>query len=370
MKKILHIVGARPQFVKLATIVRAVKAHNGKSRFKLGTVILHTGQHYDDNMSDSFFKDLEIPKPGYNLGVGSDSHAAQTAKILVGTESVILKEHPDAVLLYGDTNSTIAGAIAASKVAYAAPRHRPIIAHVEAGLRSYDITMPEEANRIVVDHLSDLLFCPTKTSVGNLKKEGISEGVYEVGDVMYDSILHNAKLACGRYYITAKFGVEPKKYYIATVHRQSNTDDISRLRGILNALAGLKLPVLFPVHPRTRKAIGNLRIKFTGNIRFMPPVPYLDMLALEKNAMLILTDSGGVQKEAFILGVPCVTLRNETEWIETVKAGANIIAGTRPGRILSAISKMERRSIRRPAGTYGGGRSAAKIVKIISEVLS
>ena len=316
--KVLSVVGARPQFIKAAPVGRALWAAGHTD------VLVHTGQHYDENMSAIFFRELAIPEPDYNLEVGSGPHGQQTGEMLIRLEEVMEQERPDRVLVYGDTNSTSAGALAAVK------SHIPV-AHVEAGLRSSNRAMPEEHNRVLTDHCADLLFCPTQTAVDNLAREGITRGVHLVGDVMYDAVLQFGELARQRSTILHDLGLKPKGYLLATVHRPYNTDDYVRLQSILETFIEIGEPVIFPVHPRTRKRIaglaGTLNLRAgAGDLRLIEPVGYLDMLMLEQNARLILTDSGGVQKEAYFFAVPCVTLRPETEWVETVKAGWNLVA--------------------------------------------
>ncbi|HET9496013.1 MAG TPA: UDP-N-acetylglucosamine 2-epimerase (non-hydrolyzing) [Chloroflexia bacterium] len=351
--KMLSIVGARPQFVKAAPVGRAL------DRAGITEVLLHTGQHYDPEMSGVFFKELGIRHPHYNLEVGSGSHAAQTAAMLVGIEEVLLKEHPAFVLIYGDTNSTLAGAIAASKL------HIPV-AHVEAGLRSFNRAMPEEINRVVADALSTLLFAPTDVAARNLKREGMSDGVHIVGDVMYDAVLWAAeRVGSGAPEIVTRLGLTPGEYLLATVHRASNTDDPANLAAIAAALSSAGETVVFPVHPRTRKAIATSGIVMGGNVMGIEPVSYLDMIALEKHARAILTDSGGVQKEALWLGVPCVTLRDETEWVETVELGWNALAGTDTASILAALRRPPPHGA--PPQPYGDGHAAERIAEILRQ---
>ncbi|ACI19378.1 non-hydrolyzing UDP-N-acetylglucosamine 2-epimerase [Dictyoglomus thermophilum] len=328
--KVVSIVGARPQFIKLAPFSAELRKNGIKE------VILHTGQHYDENMSELFFKELEIPEPDYNLGIGSGSHGEQTGRMLIGIEEVLVKEKPDVVIVYGDTNSTLAGALASAKI------HIPL-AHVEAGLRSFNKKMPEEINRIVADHLSDILFCPTETAVENLKREGIEKGVYLVGDVMFDALMHFSKLAKEKSKILEKLSLNPKDYYLITVHRAENTDNPERLKNIFSAISELDKEVIFPIHPRTKNRLKELGLEgyLRGRVRIIDPVGYLDMIELEKNALAILTDSGGVQKEAFWLRVPCITLREETEWVETLKYGWNILVGSNKERILEAIKNIK-----------------------------
>jgi UDP-N-acetylglucosamine 2-epimerase len=296
-------------------------------------VLVHTGQHYDDGMSGVFFRELQIPEPNYNLGIGSGHHGRQTGEMLMKIEELVLKEHPDMVLVYGDTNSTLAGALAAVKL------HVPV-AHVEAGLRSFNRRMPEEINRVVTDHLSDLLLCPTETAVVNLREEGVTKGVNLVGDVMYDALWNGVEGAKRQSTILNRLKLEPGRYLLATVHRAENTDNLSRLEEIMAAFMSLAisgLTIVFPVHPRTRKQLGKLSFAYPDRLLMIDPVPYLDMVLLEAMAQLIATDSGGVQKEAYWLGVPCITLRRETEWIETVKSGWNRLVGTTSEHIINAV---------------------------------
>ena len=312
-KIIASIVGARPQFIKAAPVSRALA-----SGFK--EILIHTGQHYDHGMSDIFFEEMEMRLPNFNLGIGGGTHGEQTGRMLIELEKTLALVKPDCVLVYGDTNSTLAGALAAAKAGIP-------LAHVEAGLRSYDRTMPEETNRVLTDHMSNLLFCPTDAAVENLKKEGISIGVHRVGDVMYDALLHNLELARKRSGILKELGLQRGGYALATVHRAANADDPARMRSILNGLGNLSVRVIFPMHPRTRKMIQDQNFLVASNVAVMEPVGYFDMLILEENANCILTDSGGIQKEAYLLGVRCITLREETEWVETVHAGWNRLAG-------------------------------------------
>jgi len=302
--KILTVVGARPQFIKAAVVSRELRQRNGMQE-----VLLHTGQHYDDNMSQVFFEELEIPQPDYNLGIGGGTHGQNTGRMIEAVEEVLFKERPDWVLVYGDTDSTLAGALAAVKL------HIPV-AHVEAGLRSFNRRMPEEINRVLTDHAADLLFAPTEKAVANLKREGLPEERIElVGDVMYDAALFYGAKAEKQSRILQTLGLVPKTYVLVTIHREENTDDPARLETIFNGLdqVALEIPVVCLVHPRTRKALGQYGIwdRVSQHIRFLPPVGYLDMVMLEKHARLIVTDSGGVQKEAFFYRVPCVTLRTE-----------------------------------------------------------
>ncbi len=349
---IASIVGARPQFIKAAPVSKALREHGHQDLW------VHTGQHYDYLMSQVFFDQLQIPAPDINLGIGSGSHAWQTGQMLPLVEQVMMQEKPDWVLVYGDTNSTLAGALAASKLQLP-------LAHVEAGLRFFNRAMPEEHNRVLTDHCSDLLFCPTRTAVDNLSREGITQGVELVGDTMFDAILQFAPIARNRASILCELGVDPKGYLLATLHRPYNTDGADHLCGILAALAQLDVPVIFPVHPRTRHRIDQLSQSCSldldiSPIKLIEPVGYLDMLVLEENARTILTDSGGMQKEAYYFGVPCVTLRSETEWLETVQAGWNIVVGLDPSLIWQAIHRTEWPSTRPPL--FGSGDAALRIL--------
>ncbi|MEM4202657.1 MAG: UDP-N-acetylglucosamine 2-epimerase (non-hydrolyzing), partial [Candidatus Methanomethylicaceae archaeon] len=341
-------------------VLRAIQRHNETHlENPIREVLVHTGQHYDYEMSGVFFDDLGLKPPDYHLGVGSGTHGYQTGEMLKRVEEVLLAEKPDVVMVYGDTNSTLAGALAAAKL-------RIPVAHVEAGLRSFNKRMAEEMNRVLTDHISDLLFCPTQTAVENLRREGITQGVYLVGDVMYDAALQYLALAEQKSRILERLGLRPKEYALATVHRAENTDDPQRLRAIfagLEAIAQTGLPVILPLHPRTRKQAEALGLSPNG-VRVLEPVSYLDMLLLEKNARVILTDSGGVQKEAFFFRVPCVTLREETEWVETVEAGWNVVAGANRKRILDAINNRTRPDTK--AALFGNGEAASLIVEVLS----
>ena len=350
--RIISVVGARPQFIKAGQVSREI-------RKKHEEMIVHTGQHYDPPMSAHFFDELKIPKPDFNLGVGSGSHAEQTGKMVVGVEKILMDKKPELVLVYGDTNSTLAGGLAAVKV------HIPV-AHVEAGLRSYNTKMPEEINRILVDRISSLLFCPTKTSVENLTKEGITKGVHLVGDVMYDAALHNKELA-KRSTILDRLGLEKKGYLLVTLHRPSNTDIKENMESIVDALISSGEDIVFPVHPRALKYLKEygLHAKLDQAIRLLEPVGYLDFTCLAMNAKKILTDSGGVQKEAYFHEVPCLTLRDETEWVETVDDGWNILVGADKKKILEAISSFSPSGERRES--YGDGRASEKIARIVEE---
>ena len=325
--KVVTIVGARPQFIKASAVSRELRKQHRE-------VLVHTGQHYDYTMSGVFFDGLELPAPDINLAVGSGSHGAQTGAMLKGIEDVLESERPDWVLIYGDTNSTLAGALAAAKLHIR-------IAHVEAGLRSFNRAMPKEINRVVADHLSTLLLCPSQTAVGNLAAEGVRNGVHLVGDVMLD-VLNWAreKVATRPPGIKSQLGLCDRSYLVTTVHRSENTDSSERLQGILTALNSLNEPVVFPVHPRARKAIESSKLTLRSHVRLIEPLGYLEMVALTSAARAVLTDSGGLQKEAYWLGVPCITLRDETEWVETVATGWNRLAGTHSERIVEAVRSM------------------------------
>jgi UDP-N-acetylglucosamine 2-epimerase (non-hydrolysing) len=322
---ILTVVGARPQFIKCAAVSREIRKDHTE-------ILVHTGQHYDPEMSDVFFDELHIPKPDYNLGIGSGNQGKQTGEILAKIEEVLLKEKPDLVLVYGDTNSTLAGALAAAKL------HIPV-AHVEAGLRSFDRAMPEEINRIVTDHVSDLLFCPNGNAVKLLAKEGITHGVHLVGDVMADVLEFNKVLADRDSRIIKTLGFERKQYGVATIHRPSNTDNPNALSAIIRAFGQAEMSIVFPVHPRTRKYLNEYGLlnRMPPNIKITEPLGYLDMIQLMGNAKKIMTDSGGVQKEAYMLGIPCITLRENTEWIETLHDGWNVLTGVDEEKIMSAL---------------------------------
>ena len=353
--KVLTVVGARPQFIKAAPVSRVLRQENVE-------ILVHTGQHYDDQMSAVFFHQMQIPEPDYHLGVGSGSHGHQTGQMLERIEDALLAEKPDWVLVYGDTNSTLAGALAAVKL------HIPV-AHVEAGLRSYNREMPEEHNRVLSDHCADLLLCPTQTAVDNLVREGITQGVHLVGDVMYDAALQFSEIAVQHSAILQELGLKSEGYLLATVHRPYNTDNPENLHNILTAFAEMEEPVVFPVHPRTRQRIIELGLGMqqfvSSNLYLIDPVGYFDMLTLEKNARIILTDSGGVQKEAYFFAVPCITLRPETEWIETVRAGWNQLVDADSGHILQAIS-VHSQPKKPPPPIFGDGQAAKKIIDLLS----
>lgn len=355
MKKIITILGARPQFIKASVVSHAIAQSD-----QLREVLVHTGQHFDANMSDVFFKELGMPKPAYALDIHGGTHGAMTGRMLGEVEKVLLAEKPDAVLVYGDTNSTLAGALAAAKL------HIPV-AHVEAGLRSFNMAMPEEINRILTDRISQWLFTPTATAAEHLKCEGFSsEKIIPVGDVMYDVALHHGRRVQAEGGVLARLALNPKGYVLATIHRAENADHPQRLAAIVDALMNTArtLPVVWPLHPRTRavlKDAGRLDA-LTQCIHLIDPVGYLDMVQLEKYAALIATDSGGVQKEAFFYEVPCVTLRDETEWVELVAAGWNRLAS--PGSATSLVQSIKAAlgSSGRPVKPYGDGDAAQKIV--------
>ncbi len=357
--KIVTIVGARPQFIKAAALSRAI--HNGYAT-RIEEVLVHTGQHYDENMSKVFFEELNIPKPKYNLEISGGQHGAMTGRMLEAIEKVLLDEIPDWVLIYGDTNSTLAGALAAAKL------HIPV-AHVEAGLRSFNMRMPEEINRILSDRVSTLLFCPTETAVKNLGSEGITNGVHNAGDVMYDVALYYRDRARQQSAILDTLNFASGNFALATCHRAENTDDPQRLGEILSALAEVaeQLPVVFPLHPRTRKLIQEYGLSHRmAALTVVEPLPYLDMIALEQAAKIILTDSGGVQKEAFFYGVPCLTMRDETEWIETTASNANVLVGANRLALMEWFAKSQTGQWRleNTASPYGEGKAAENILNI------
>lgn len=349
--KISTIVGARPQFIKASVVSRAFR----EQRPEVSEILVHTGQHFDPNMSDVFFEELEIPRPDYHLGIGGGTHGQNTGRMIEAIERVLLDERPDWVLVYGDTDSTLAGALAAVKL------HIPV-AHVEAGLRSFNRCMPEEINRVLTDHSSDLLFAPTRQAVRNLMAEGInSNKVRRVGDVMYDAALFYAAKAEACSAILQTLGLRRKGYILATLHRQENTDNPQRLNSILRGLSESIAPVILPLHPRTRRQLREYGISLNEPIFPMEPVGYLDMVMLEKHAKLIATDSGGVQKEAYFHGVPCVTLRDETEWVELVEHGFNCLVGSDPEKIAMAIRVIPDQP-NRHLSLYGDGHAAENIL--------
>jgi len=386
--KIVSIVGARPQFIKLSPLIIAVHAKNQLCPDKrIEHITVHTGQHYDYKMDKLIFNELGIPEPDYNLEVGSASHGMQTGEMVKRVEEALINEKPDFVLVYGDTNSTLAGALASSKLGIP-------LAHVESGLRSHNRRMPEEINRILTDHCSDILFCPTENACKNLIKEGFKNVlnkrkltgceakefsgsisnfpvVINVGDIMYDAALLALEISGRKSSILRELKLEPKKYYLATVHRASNTDNIERLKSILDAFMEVSKtwPVVFPVHPRTKKKLElfNIFPSSSPYVKLIDPVGYLDMLILEKNAKKILTDSGGMQKEAYFFKVPCVTLREETEWVETLEKGINILTGAVKNKIIGAVSQSYKSEY--DVAHFGDGRAAERIFCVISSLV-
>jgi len=375
--KLITVIGARPQFIKAAVVSRSLAIYNksvNSPSLRINEKIIHSGQHYDNNMSQIFFKELEIPEPKYNLGIGSGNHGEMTGAMLQKMEAVLIKEKPDCVLVYGDTNSTLAGALSAAKL------HIPV-AHVEAGLRSYNKYMPEEINRLVTDHLSDILFCPTKQAVENLKKEGIvneekldwslqridnrQRNVALVGDVMLDSALYHEQFS-----IKPEFEL-PKHFILATLHRAENTDNPGRLKTIFKAFEKISREtyIILPLHPRTKKKIaGLISHASSSRLRIVEPVSYFEMIYSLEKCTLVMTDSGGLQKEAFFFKKPCVTLRDETEWVELVKLGYNSIAGSDTKQILDAVHIMINKKIDSNINLYGKGNAGRRIVKILQSL--
>lgn len=345
--KVLTIVGARPNFVKLAPLSADLRSH-------FDEVLVNTGQHYDFEMSKIFFTELKLPEPDYNLGVGSGSHARQTGQIIIRLERVIVKEKPSLVIVYGDTNSALGGALCAAKLGIT-------ICHIESGMRSYD-KIPEEINRVIVDHIADLFFCSTKTAVENLKKEGIKKNVFLVGDVMIDALMDNEMIAEKKSKILKELNLRKKEYMLATVHREENTNDKAKLSSIIEALIESNEKIVLPLHPRTRKyleAYSLFNKLKSSNIAVVKPLSYINMLMLEKNARKIITDSGGVQKEAYFFNVPCITLRAVTEWKETIENGFNLLVGADRAKILGAIKNFEIRHGHK--ALYGNGDASKKI---------
>jgi len=357
--KIATIVGARPQFIKAAAVSRPLRAHPD-----IVEILIHTGQHYDVNMSDVFFRELDIPKPDIHLEIGSGKHGQQTGRMLEVLEKTLLEEKPDLVLVYGDTNSTLAGALAAAKL------NIPV-AHVEAGLRSFNRQMPEEINRILTDHIADLLFVPTEVAEQNLRNEGIDESkIFFTGDVMYDATLHFRPIAEATSQILEKLSRASSSYALATIHRAENTDDISKLSVIFEALiqSSLEIPIVMPLHPRTRLALteANLLQKVSKAIQIIDPVGYLDMIMLEKHAQVIITDSGGVQKEAFFHETPCITLRDQTEWLELVDAKWNTLCPPiNIVQIVDTINTVLDLPLPRHISLYGNGKATQLIIESI-----
>lgn len=349
--KIVTVVGARPQFIKAATVSRIFARHG------VNEVLVHTGQHYDTAMSDIFFAQMDIPKPSYHLGIGGGRHGMMTGRQLEKVEDVLLAEEPDWVLVYGDTNSTLAGALAAAKLHIR-------VAHVEAGLRSFNRRMPEEINRILTDHVSTLLFAPTEAAVRNLESEGFGkECIRRVGDVMLDAtMLYKTKAQKPEWFDS--LGIKVGEFVLCTIHRAENTDDPTRLRRILEGLGASGLPVVLPLHPRTRQALDVMHVSLPINVRLVSPVGYLEMTWLEMQCHVIATDSGGVQKEAYFHGKPCVTLRSETEWLELVEVGANTLAGCDVALIAAALQQPPQIVPAEPS-LYGDGNAAALIIEAI-----
>ena len=378
--KLVTVIGARPQIIKAAALSRAIKNHFSD---RIQEIIVHTGQHYDDNMSQVFFDELGIPRPDYNLHIGSASHGVQTARMTEGLESILIKEQPDFIVLYGDTNSTLAGAVAAAKI------HVPIV-HIEAGLRSFNKTMPEEINRIVCDHCSTLLFSPTKAGFENLKREGFpidneppytidNPKVYHCGDIMYDNSLHFADIAEAKTDIIQRLELTGKPFILATIHRDSNTDQPERLNAIFNALIRLsnECQVVLPLHPRTAKLLktnldGEKQAQLFNNpsISLIPPVSFLEMIALERHARLVMTDSGGVQKEAYFFQKPCIILRPETEWVEIVQTGNAILADADESRIMQAWQHFQSNPPTTFPEIFGDGHAAEFMLKMMLENFS
>jgi UDP-GlcNAc3NAcA epimerase len=356
-KKVVTVVGARPQFIKAAAVSRAFRSDFDGL---ISEVIVHTGQHYDQNMSKVFFDELDIPHPKYNLEISGGNHGEMTGRMLEAIEKVLLEEKPEWVMVYGDTNSTLAGALGAAKL------HIPV-SHVEAGLRSFNMRMPEEINRILTDRIAALLFCPTDTAVKNLESEGIIKGVHQVGDVMFDVALFYRDRAKETSGIMNRLGLRPGEFALATCHRAENTDNPARLREICLGLSEIasNIPMVFSMHPRTRKMIDAKGLyNALRSVKIIGPLPFLDMMALEQSAKLILTDSGGVQKEAFFYGVPCITMRDETEWVETVKLKRNVLAGASRKKIVSSYLNLS--GLRLEVVTenvYGNGSASKQIAR-------
>jgi UDP-GlcNAc3NAcA epimerase len=355
LKTVVTVLGARPQFIKAAMVSRALRARQG-----VREILVHTGQHFDGNMSEIFFEQMEIPEPDYNFDIAGLSHGAMTGRMLEKIEKVLIEEKPDCVLVYGDTNSTLAGALAAVKLHFR-------VAHVEAGLRSFNRKMPEEHNRVLTDHCSDILFCPTETEF--VESQDALPLVLNVGDVMYDAALFFGDKAKRESHVLKDLNLEAKTYILATVHRAENTDNPARLMEIFECLDAVSrdIPVILPLHPRTKKCLINSKFKIQNSkLRCISPLGYLDMVMLEKNARLIVTDSGGIQKEAFFHKVPCVTLRDETEWVELVEAGVNVLVGADKGKIMQGVGRMIEKEIDSSLEVYGRGDTAEKVVEILS----
>jgi UDP-GlcNAc3NAcA epimerase len=351
--KIVTIIGARPQFIKASALSRAVS-----SRPDIEEVIVHTGQHFDPNMSDIFFDEMEIPSPKYHLEIHSLGHGAMTGRMLEGIENILKVENPDYVLVYGDTNSTLAGALAAKKL------HIKLV-HVEAGLRSFNMAMPEEINRILTDRISDILFCPTQNAINNLVQEGFEHfgtQIYNCGDIMYDAALFYKEKANQKSNILSNLKIIPENFVLATIHRQENTDDLERLRNIVEALNYIHQThkVIVPLHPRTKKILDSSQIKV--DFMVIEPIGYMDMIALTSNAYMVLTDSGGLQKEAFFFGKYCITLRDQTEWIELVESGFNTLAGADKSKIIACFENADSANLNFNVNLYGEGQTASFIL--------
>jgi UDP-GlcNAc3NAcA epimerase len=349
--KIVSVVGARPEFIQAMPVSRAVSGHHQE-------VLVHTGQHYDFRMSQTFFDELEIPVPDYNLGVGSGSQAQQTTNIMICLEEVLLKERPELVIVRGDTNSSLAAALTSSKL------NIPFV-HIEAGERSFNRSMPEEINRLVADRLANMHFCVSENAIHNLAAEGMTDSVYWIGDVMLDALLYAQPLARVRPTVLEQLQIKPRTYALVTIHRPGNTDNPERLTQIFSAINKVSETVILPIHPRTRKALSSLDIQLREHVRLIEPVGYFDMITLEENARLIATDSGGVQREAYYLSVPCLTLRDETEWVATVDVGWNKLVGADPTRILAAWFDFVPPSVHPPI--YGTGVAARKIAETLQQ---
>jgi len=351
--KIISVVGARPQFIKLAILSKELRENHNE-------IIIHTGQHYDDNMSRYFFEEMQIAKPDYNLNIGSGSHGKQTAEMLIGLEDIFLHQKPDVVITFGDTNTTLATGLAATKL------NIPV-AHVEAGLRSHNREMPEEINRILTDHISDYLFAPTLTAMENIKIENLYGKPFLVGDVMYDSLLYYGKIAEQKSRILKNLKLKQKEYILLTLHRPYNVDNIQKLQNIFSALKQTKRFIVLPVHPRSRKMIESTNTIIPENISIIEPLGYLDFIFLQKHSEKIITDSGGIQKEAYLNGIPCITIRPETEWIETVKAGWNVLVGDKKDQLIDNCLHFKP-SHNRPR-YFGDGNSSKKIISILESHL-
>ena len=351
--KIISVVGARPQFIKLAILSKELRENHNE-------IIIHTGQHYDDNMSRYFFEEMQIAKPDYNLNIGSGSHGKQTAEMLIGLEDIFLHQKPDVVITFGDTNTTLATGLAATKL------NIPV-AHVEAGLRSHNREMPEEINRILTDHISDYLFAPTLNAMENIKSENLYGKPFLVGDVMYDSLLYYGKIADQKSRILNNLKLKQKEYILLTLHRPYNVDNIQKLQNIFSALKQTKRFIVLPVHPRSCKMIESTNIIIPENISIIEPLGYLDFISLQKHSEKIITDSGGIQKEAYLNGIPCITIRPETEWIETVKAGWNVLVGDKKDQLIENCLHFKP-SHNRPR-YFGDGDSSKKIISILESHL-